>query len=285
MQVIEVTGKTVQEATQTAAQKLGAAPDQLVVTVIEEHQGLFGKATVRIRAQAPEKAAPPEPVPATVAAQAPAPSVEPKRQPARERTPRERHPVAKEMATVEPDLAPDTAAIAEIGNGASAQRTEATHAPTEAEATQEDADRLLKLVQNTLQIGDLEVSAKVTGTSGRYVNIELDGHDVAFLVGKHGEVLNALQYVTNIIANQQYGNGIRVTLDGNNYRHRREEALTKLANKIAEQVQQRGEEAVLDALPAFERRIVHKALAEYGGVATYSEGEEPNRRVVIAPAD
>src|SRR5438105_4881784 len=140
MQVIEVTGKTVQEATQAAAQKLGAAPDQLVVTVIEEHQGLFGKATVRIRAQAPEKAAPPEPVPAPVAAQAPAPSVEPKRQPARERTPRERHPVASEVVTAEPILAPDTAAIAEIGNGASAPRAEGTHAPTEAEATQEDAD-------------------------------------------------------------------------------------------------------------------------------------------------
>jgi spoIIIJ-associated protein len=78
---------------------------------------------------------------------------------------------------------------------------------------------------------------------------------------------------------------VRVTLDGNDFRRRREDQLTKLAQSIADQVAKRGEEAVLDALPAFERRIVHKALSEYGGVQTYSEGEEPNRRVVIAPAD
>jgi len=262
MPTIEVTGKSVQEATQTAAQKLGATPDQLVVTVLEEHQGLFGKATVRIRAQAPETA------PQVAVAEPP--------------KMREPEPPAPEMRE---ELAPETAAMSEVEPPT---RSEApSEAPTaiEVEATQEDADRLLKLVNETLHIGDLEVDARVTGASGRYVNVELDGKDVAFLVGKHGEVLNAMQYVVNIIANQQYGNGIRVTLDGNNYRHRREDALTKLANKIAEQVTNRGEEAVLDALPAFERRIVHKALAEHGGVTTYSEGEEPNRRVVIAPAD
>jgi spoIIIJ-associated protein len=144
---------------------------------------------------------------------------------------------------------------------------------------------MLQLVLGILEAGQLDVTAQVTGISGRYVNVELDGKDAAFLVGKHGEVLNALQYVVNIIANQQYGTGIRATLDGNNYRHRREDALTKLAQRIAEQVAERGEEAVLDALPAFERRIVHKALGDQPGVTTYSEGEEPNRRVVIAPSD
>ena len=257
MQTIEVTGKSVQEATQTAAQKLGATPDQLLVTVLEEHQGLFGKATVRIRAQVPESRSGDTPTP---------------------------------YSPPQTELAPETSAVSEIKEADNGRLAPDAPSPepapaNEIEATEEDADRLLKLVNDTLNIGELEVEAKVTGTSGRYVNIELDGRDVAFLVGKHGEVLNAMQYVVNIIANQQYGNGIRVTLDGNNYRHRREEALTKLANKIADQVKQRGEEAVLDALPAFERRIVHKALAEHGGVSTYSEGEEPNRRVVIAPAD
>jgi spoIIIJ-associated protein len=86
------------------------------------------------------------------------------------------------------------------------------------------------------------------------------------------------------MANRKIGNGVRVTLDGNDYRLRREQTLTKLAESIAEQVLARGEEAVLDALPAFERRIVHRALGEISGISTYSEGEEPNRRVVIAPA-
>jgi spoIIIJ-associated protein len=104
-------------------------------------------------------------------------------------------------------------------------------------------------------------------------------------VGKHGDVLNAMQYLVNIIASRRIERGVRATLDGNDYRRRREEALTTLAQRIAEQVQKRGEEAVLDALPAFERRIVHKALGEISGVTTYSEGEEPNRRVVIAPVE
>lgn len=277
MPTIETTGKSVQEATQAAAQKLGAAPDQLVVTILEEHKGLFGKATVRIRAEVSGAEAEASPAPAAAPApEAPAAEAKPK---GRGRQKPQQEPKA------EKELAPETAAVAEV-EAASLNGEETEEAPRAAvEATTQDADRLLNLVEKTLEVGSLDVTAKVTGTSGRYVNIEIDGRDVAFLVGKHGEVLNALQYVVNIIANQQYGNGVRVTLDGNNYRHRREEALTKLATKIADQVRQRGEEAVLDALPAFERRIVHKALAEYEGVTTYSEGEEPNRRVVIAPAD
>jgi spoIIIJ-associated protein len=269
MQTIETTGKSVKEATDAAAKKLGAPADQLKVTVLEQHKGLFGKATVRIKAELEEA-----PVAAAAAsveeakpAKAPkAPKAEPKPEP---EAPVAAAPVDEEPAHEEAEEAPERGG-----------REERVHA----DATEEDAKRIHGLLEDILKSGNLEVTAKVTGTSGRYVNVELDGRDVAFLVGKHGEVLNALQYVLNIISNQQLNNGIRATLDGNNYRHRREEALTKLATRIADEVKARGEEAVLDALPAFERRIVHKALSEYEGVATYSEGEEPTRRVVIAPA-
>ena len=74
-------------------------------------------------------------------------------------------------------------------------------------------------------------------------------------------------------------------MDGDNYRSEREKTLTEHAISVAEEVKKRGEEAVFKALPAFERRIVHKALIDYAGVKTYSEGDEPERRVVIAPAD
>ncbi|MCO5297769.1 MAG: KH domain-containing protein [Fimbriimonadaceae bacterium] len=152
-------------------------------------------------------------------------------------------------------------------------------------ATAKDGKAMLALVEEMLASADLEITAKVAGLQGRYVNIELDGRDVGHLIGKHGEVLNASQYLANIIASRKFDNGVRIVLDGANYRTKREEALTGLATKIAEQVLARGEEAVLDALPAFERRIVHKALSEIEGITTYSEGEEPNRRVVIAPAE
>ena len=120
---------------------------------------------------------------------------------------------------------------------------------------------------------------------GKYINLSIDGKEAGYLVGKNGEVLNSLQYLINLIAKQQLGNGVRVTLDGNDYRKKRAESLTALAEKIADKVKERGEEAVLEALPAFERRVIHKALQEIEGVTTYSEGEEPDRRVVIAPID
>lgn len=152
-------------------------------------------------------------------------------------------------------------------------------------ATDKDAQFLLERLQAFIEAADLDVRAEVREINGKYVNIGLDGKDSSFLVGKHGEVINALQYLINIVSNQHLKNGVRASLDCNDYRRRREEALTKLATNIAAEVRNRGEEAVLDALPAFERRVVHKALQDFDGVTTYSEGEEPNRRVVIAPRD
>jgi spoIIIJ-associated protein len=275
MPSVEVSGKTIDEAKKAAAAKLGVDVDALSVTVLEQTKGLFGKGGVKIRAEAAEKAA----AAAEAPAPAPAPAKEAKAEkaekvekaPAKGRRPAKGAKVEEAPAAAAPAAAPE--AEEEGGDRDAPMATEA------------DAERLEALVKDLLGKSGLEVSAEVRGIQNRYVNIELDGRDAAFLIGKHGEVLNAMQYLANIIAGRQFANGVRATLDGNNYRRRREEALTKYAEKIAAQVAQRGEEAVLDALPAFERRIVHKALSEQKGITTYSEGEEPNRRVVIAPAE
>ncbi len=266
MQSIELTAKSVEEARTTAAAKFGVSPGDVEVTVLEEIKGLFGKTNVRVRAES------------NVAAPAPAPAPTPA--PA---------PVA---VAPEPVAAPTPVHHAEVAAAVvhEAPTAEAHEVVAEAEAepsvvaSDDDAAQLLALVNQILESGDLSVTATANVSGGRYVNVELDGKDVAFLVGKHGEVLNALQYLVNIAAARKFANGVRITLDGNNYRERREAALTALATKIAEEVKARKEEAVLDALPAFERRVVHKALSAIDGVETYSEGEEPNRKVVIAPA-
>lgn len=284
MQSIEITGKSVDEATKAAAAKLGVAEDSLTVTVLEQTKGLFGKSNVRIRAEVSGDKSPKtavvetpaapaveaieesfnEPPPAAVAAKA-----EKAEKPKRGRSAK---PAAKaaEPAAVAEEPAEEGAPSEDAGGPS---------------ATDQDAEQLATLVRDMLASADLDVRVKDTSANGRYVNIELDGRDVGHLVGKHGEVLNAMQYLVNIIAGRKFNNGIRATLDGNNYRRRREDALYQLATRVAEEVKNRGEEAVLDALPAFERRIVHKSLSDYEGVQTYSEGEEPNRRVVIAPAD
>jgi len=297
MQTVEITAKTVQEATKAAAAKLGVATDAITVTVLEETKGLFGKSSVRIRAEVAdsepvEATPPPTPAPAPAKASKKSTKAPPKVEEApvveaavaAEPEPVVEAPVAepakktgRSRAKAEPKV---EAPIVETTEAAKEEETE-----KEVVATAADGERLTALVRELLTAANLHVNAKTGEIGGRYVNIHLDGKDAAFLVGKHGEVLNAMQYLVNIIAGRRFDNGVRATLDGNDYRRRREDALTQLATKIADQVKQRGEEAVLDALPAFERRIVHKALSGYEGISTYSEGEEPNRRVVIAPAD
>lgn len=275
MQNIEITAKSVDEAKAQAAAKLGVDPSQISVTVLEETKGLFGKTNVKVRAEvvsaAPTEEKPAKPsrsrAPKAKTEAAPAPEPEPVAAPEPEK------PAAKPARGKKAQPAKEVAPVAEETGGG------------EVQATQEDADHFIEVMSSLLGKTGLEVNAKCSGYSGKYVNVQFDGKDTGYLVGKHGEVLNSFQYLTNIIAAQQWGNGIRAVLDGNDYRSRREEQLTHLATKIAEEVAKRGEEAVLDALPAFERRIVHKAISEMSGVTTYSEGEEPNRRVVIAPAD
>src|SRR5688572_22411023 len=248
MPSVEVSGKTIEEAKRSAATKLGVDVDALSVTVLEQVKGLFGKGSVRIRAEAAEAAA----APAAPAASAVVEASEPAPKPAAKG--RGRSKAAKAEPAPEPAVeaaAPQTAEPEEEERGGDT-----------AVATEADAKQIESLVRELLDKSGLDVTVAVRGTQSRYVNVELDGRDAAFLIGKHGEVLSAMQYLANIIAGRKLANGVRATLDGNNYRRRREEALTKYAMKIADQVADRGEEAVLDALPAFERRIVHKALAE-----------------------
>lgn len=265
MQSIEITAKTVEEATAQAAEKLGVSADQITVTVLEQVKGLFGRSNVRVRAESSAVAAP-----AATPADAPAAEEKPAKPARGGRGKKKEDAPAAEAAPADVAAEVPTASADEV---------------SEVVATQADADRIIALVNDLLASGSLDARVSATGFNGKYVNLQAEGKDVGHLVGKNGEVLNQLQYLINVMITQQFKNGVRITLDGNDYRTKREEQLTAYATKIAEQVVRRGEEAVLDALPAFERRVIHKALQEIKGIKTYSEGEEPARRVVIAPAE
>lgn len=308
MNSIELTAKSVDDAKKNAAAKLGVSADQVTITVLEETKGLFGKVNLRVRAEviATEEAAPEvEAAPkakaapkvaakkeeAAPAAEAPAPR---RRLGAKKDAPAAAEAVA-EVATEE--AAPAAAKTVRGKKPVKAEATEAPAAPAAVEAsegaedaveivaTEEDESFILSVANDLVAQSGLQANFQASGIQGKYVNISLDGNDTKYLIGRNGEVINALQYLMNLAVKQQRPNGVRVVIDGNDYRKRREVALTALAQRIAAEVQQREEEAVLDALPAFERRVVHKALQEIPGVKTYSEGEEPNRRVVIAPAE
>jgi len=113
--------------------------------------------------------------------------------------------------------------------------------------------------------------------------VTLAGEDVAILIGRHGQTLDALQYLVGIIANRDPHARRRVTLDAEGYRERHRQALEKTALDYARAVKDEGKEAVLEPQSARDRRIIHVALAEHPDVYTYSEGEGDERHVVISP--
>ena len=118
---------------------------------------------------------------------------------------------------------------------------------------------------------------------GKYLWIAIEGEDIALLIGKHGQTLNALQYIVNMVANREISEKQKIIVDINSYRLRREEVLTQLASRLAKKVKLYGKPVELEPMNPHERRVIHVALQREKGITTYSEGEEPNRRVVIAP--
>ena len=129
----------------------------------------------------------------------------------------------------------------------------------------------------------LDAEVSIGTADGSDISLEITGPDSGLLVGPQGHTLDALQYVVMLIVNKKRETRLRVTIDAAGYRARRIQTLSKFANQLADEVVSTGQEALTDPLNPMERRIIHTALAERGDVSTYSEGEEPNRYMVISP--
>jgi len=149
-------------------------------------------------------------------------------------------------------------------------------------ATKDDGKIAAGILNDVLELTGLAVTAKVADLTGKYVNIELSGKDVDLFIGENPSI-DSLQYLTNAMFGRKHPNGTRLTLDAGGHRSSRAAELEQLANDVATAVIERNQEAVLDPLPAHERRIIHNILREIDGVETYSEGEEPARHIVISP--
>lgn len=131
--------------------------------------------------------------------------------------------------------------------------------------------------------GQMHLSVRLEGnsTNDGYV-FNLLGEDLGILIGKHGQTLDALQYLTNLAANRDLKEEkVRIILDVESYRGRREETLRRLALRLADRVKHSGEKIVLEPMNRHERKIIHTALQDHHRVMTYSDGEEPYRKVVI----
>ena len=114
------------------------------------------------------------------------------------------------------------------------------------------------------------------------INVTLSGKDPGALIGRRGETLDAIQHLTNYAINRGNSSRVRVNVDAENYRQRRNETLESLAARTAGKVIKNRRNMTLDPMNAYERHVIHTALQEYENISTYSVGAEPNRRVVIA---
>lgn len=143
-------------------------------------------------------------------------------------------------------------------------------------------DVAVNFLEDLFKAMDMNVTLTRQEAADSYA-FDLAGDDLGVLIGKHGQTLDALQYLTNLAANQDLSQDkVRILLDIENYRKRREETLCRLAKRLADKVKRGGDKIVLEPMSRHERKIIHTALQDDNRVITYSDGDEPYRKVVIA---
>ncbi len=142
------------------------------------------------------------------------------------------------------------------------------------------AEEFLRSVLSAMKLTELTVDVEKDEKGAKF-NIE--GEDIGYVIGRRGETLDSLQYLTSLVANHQDNSYFKITIDTGNYREKREKTLEILGRKIAFKVAKTGKKVVLEPMNPYERRIIHTAVQKINGVISESEGENSNRRVVIKP--
>jgi spoIIIJ-associated protein len=146
----------------------------------------------------------------------------------------------------------------------------------------EPAEALEELLEEIAEGLGLDVQVEVEEGDG-VLSGRLKGDDVGLFIGRRGQTIDAVQHLAQRIVFPEGPSQVRVTIDADGYRERREKSLQKDADEAAEEALSSGQSVELDPMPPAERRIVHEYLRERGGVETHSEGDEPERRLVVSP--
>lgn len=154
--------------------------------------------------------------------------------------------------------------------------------PTEETERKKAIDQARKFLEEVLVQMGLDVTLNLTEKED-HVLFSMEGKKIGLAIGHRGKTLDALQYLTNVVANRHAPKYVRIILDAENYRARRKESLERMADRMAKKVIRSRTKMALEPMNPAERKIVHTFLQNYAGVTTKSEGEEPNRKVVIYP--
>jgi spoIIIJ-associated protein len=246
MAALEAKGKTVDQAIFNGLNELHLGIDEVEIEIIHDGRGLFGIGKNAVVRMAPRSEIPQKPVEKPKKAELRKYQEEPVKQ---ARVPEERK--EREPGAVYPEPV-------------------ATGEPSAVEG-----------FLNELFV-KMSVDAHcITVQNGEIDKIVIQGNDTAALIGRRGETLDALQYLTGLVLNRGKQDYKKVMLDTENYREKREEALVRLANRIAQKVVKTGHKVTLEPMNPYERRILHSSLQSHPKVETISEGEEPFRRVIV----
>ena len=258
-QYIDVTGKTEDEAISKALEQLGLDRDDVSVEILERAKSGFlglGSCPAKVRVSYGEEE---EPV---VIPAAPEKKPEQPKKPAPEKRP-ERKPKPEKPEKVE--KAPKAAPVQNLGE----------------EVDDEKAQAIRKFLTGLLAQMESEAVIKVyQPEKGRY-KVILEGQNLGALIGRRGETLDAIQQLTSYSVNRT-GGRVRIQLDAEGYREKREQSLQHLARKVAAKVVKYRRSVTLEPMNAYERHVIHTALQDVPGVTTYSTGVDPNRRVIVA---
>ena len=183
------------------------------------------------------------------------------------------------------DVTPE-AADEQVPEEAQAPEAEAEDRPAEAEeqvepATPEEVAATAEdFVKGLLEAAGLSAEVS-TAVEGETAQIDVTGEDLGGMIGRRGQTLDALQELTRTAVQRRLRSRVRLMVDVEGYRARRRSSLAEYARSIAERAKERGTEIELEPMSAYERKIVHDAVAEVDGASSFSEGEEPNRKVVV----
>ncbi|MBE5782047.1 MAG: protein jag [Clostridiales bacterium] len=290
MKSYEVSARTIEEAISNGLEHLGVSLSEVTVDILEEGSkglfGLFGSRPAKVRLTLKEeeneesmahalfegtldeeKPAPKkEEKKAAPKAEKAAPAAEAKQEKKTEEKAEKPAPKARKPREPKEPKAP--AEPKEIVPAEQADRATA-------------AGRAQEFLQELTKLMNVNVSVAVATDEEGNVRVNMEGDTLGILIGRRGETLDALQYLTSLQVNKGQNNYTRVTLDTEGYRAKREEALIRLANRMANRAQKTGRKVAMEPMNPYERRILHSALQDHPAVTTHSEGEEPNRHVVI----
>lgn len=250
MTKVVTSGKTVEDAVKQGLSQLGVSRERVTVNVLEQpSKGFLGwlgakKAKVELTLLS-------EPTPETI-------------------------------HTAEPHVSAHTSNTA--GQAVAEAEPAAREANSSPKASTEQVDpyeEATRFIRETAAGMGLDVDVHVHHRKDESI-LDISGPSLGMLIGRRGQTLDALQYLTNIVANRHSNKFIRIVLDAEQFRARRQKTLEDLADRLANQAVRYGKEVVLEPMPSQERKLIHAKLQQHALVRTYSKGDEPNRRVVIA---